>query len=76
MPSKFAIFFIDENQRVTVSDAGSKESIRYFAKELNADVYEMKLDSQFRCNGADGYLAWLDDVLEIKETANFDGFEF
>ena len=74
--SKFAIFFIDENQRVTVSDAGSKESIRYFAKELNADVYEMKLDSQFRCNGADGYLAWLDDVLEIKETANFDGFEF
>lgn len=74
--SKFAIFFIDENQRVTVSDAGNKESIRYFAKELNADVYEMKLDSQFRCNGADGYLAWLDDVLEIKETANFDGFEF
>ena len=36
----------------------------------------MKLDSQFRCNGSDGYLAWLDDVLEIKETANFDGFEF
>lgn len=50
--------------------------IHHFAKELNADVYEMKLDSQFRCNGSDGYLAWLDDVLEIKETANFDGFEF
>ena len=74
--SKFSIFFIDENQRVTVADAGSKDMIRHFAKELNADVYEMKLDSQFRCNGADGYLAWLDDVLEIRETANFDGFEF
>ena len=74
--SKFSIFFIDENQRVTVADAGSKDTIRHFAKELNADVYEMKLDSQFRCNGADGYLAWLDDVLEIRETANFDGFEF
>lgn len=23
-------------------------------------------------NGSDGYLAWLDDVLEIRETANFD----
>lgn len=74
--SKFSIFFIDENQRVTVADAGSKDAIHHFAKELNAEVYEMKLDSQFRCNGSDGYLAWLDDVLEIKETANFDGFEF
>ncbi|MTM67684.1 DUF2075 domain-containing protein, partial [Turicibacter sanguinis] len=62
--AKFSIFFIDENQRVTVSDAGSKEAIRFFAGQLNADVYEMKLDSQFRCNGADGYLSWLDDVLE------------
>lgn len=28
--------------------------------------------SQFRCNGSDGYLAWLDDVLEIRDTANTD----
>lgn len=74
--AKFSIFFIDENQRVTVSDVGSKEAIGLFANQLNADVYEMKLDSQFRCNGADGYLSWLDDVLEINQTANFDGFEF
>ena len=26
--------------------------------------------SQFRCNGFNGYLAWLDDVLDIRETAN------
>ncbi len=74
--AKFSIFFIDENQRVTVADAGSKSAIYSFSKELRANVYEMKLDSQFRCNGSDGYLSWLDDVLEIKETANFDGFEF
>jgi len=30
----------------------------------------MELASQFRCNGSDGYLAWLDDVLQIRETAN------
>ena len=35
----------------------------------------MKLESQFRCNGSDGYLAWVDDLLEISKTANFDGFE-
>ena len=26
--------------------------------------------SQFRCNGSDGYLAWLDYVLQIRDTAN------
>jgi hypothetical protein len=28
------------------------------------------LSSQFRCNGSDGYLAWLDDSLQIRSTAN------
>ena len=32
----------------------------------------MELVSQFRCNGSDGYLAWLDNTLEIRDTANFD----
>ena len=36
----------------------------------------MKLHSQFRCNGSDGYLAWIDDVLQLDDTANFDGFEY
>lgn len=31
----------------------------------------MELVSQFRCNGSDGYLAWLDNVLDIRETANY-----
>lgn len=30
----------------------------------------MELASQFRCNGSDGYLAWLDNALQIRETAN------
>ena len=38
-------------------------------------MYYDALESQFRCNGSDGYLAWLDQLLEIKETANFDGFK-
>ncbi len=40
------------------------------------ETYE--LDSQFRCNGSDGYVAWLDNVLEIRNTANFDidGFDY
>jgi DUF2075 family protein len=30
----------------------------------------LKLESQFRCNGSDGFLSWLDNTLQIKETAN------
>lgn len=67
-----SVFFIDENQRVTTSDIGSVDEIEKWAKKENSEVIKMKLVSQFRCNGSDGYLAWLDDVLQIRETANYD----
>lgn len=41
-----------------------------FAKEYGAEVTTGVLSSQFRCDGSDGYIAWLDDVLQIRETAN------
>lgn len=68
--SKFCIFFIDEDQRVTLKDIGQKREIEIWAHTLGASVTEMELNSQFRCNGSDGYLAWLDNILQIKETAN------
>ena len=39
---------------------------------------QMELLSQFRCNGSDGYIAWLDDLLDICQTANYtlDGLDF
>lgn len=76
--SKFSIFFIDENQKVTLKDIGSEELIKHYANELGAGIYTYELDSQFRCNGSDSYIAWLNNLLEIKETANFDidGFDY
>lgn len=74
--SKVSIFFIDENQKVTLDDIGSIAEIERISKEYNIKIKYLKLESQFRCNGSDGYLSWVDDVLEIKQTANFDGFEF
>ncbi len=68
--SKFSIFFIDEDQRVTFKDIGDKDSIGQWAKKAGALVQTTGLSSQFRCNGSDGYLAWLDNTLQIKETAN------
>ncbi|MBQ3298422.1 MAG: DUF2075 domain-containing protein [Bacilli bacterium] len=76
--AKFSIFFIDENQKVTLKDIGSEELIRKFANEQGVGIYTYELDSQFRCNGSDGYVAWLDRTLEIRDTANFDidGFDY
>ena len=73
--SKFSIFFIDETQRVTLKDIGSIEEIQKHINQAEAESEIMKLESQFRCNGSDGYIAWIDDVLDIRKTGNSDGFE-
>lgn len=68
--AKLSVFFIDEDQRVTLKDIGKKSEIIKWAELLGVNVYALELASQFRCNGSDGYLAWLDNALQIKETAN------
>lgn len=68
--ARCSVFFIDEDQRVTLNDVGSLDEINKWAADADADVTEMELSSQFRCNGSDGYLAWLDNTLHIRETAN------
>jgi uncharacterized protein len=68
--ARCSIFFIDEDQRVTWQDVGRGEDIAERAREVGATVTMLKLESQFRCSGSDGYLAWLDDALGMRETAN------
>lgn len=68
--ARCTVFFVDDDQRVTLADVGHSDELRKWARELGADVTELSLASQFRCSGSDGYLAWLDDVLGIRPTAN------
>lgn len=65
-----SIFFIDEDQRIHFKDIGTIDEIRKWANAHNAEITEMVLASQFRCNGSDGYLAWVDNTLQINRTAN------
>jgi len=76
--ARFSIFFIDEDQRVTLRDIGEKGEIRRWAEQSGAMVQELALESQFRCNGSDGYLAWVDGALQISEMANesLDGIDY
>ena len=71
-----SVFFIDECQRVTLSDIGSVEEIEKWANKAHSEIIKMNLVSQFRCNGSDGYSAWLDDALEIRQTANINLVDF
>lgn len=68
--SKCTVFFIDEDQRVTLNDVGTQQVIRDFAIMKQATIQPHTLESQFRCGGSDGYLAWLDNTLAIRDTAN------
>ncbi len=73
--SKVSVFFIDEAQVVAANDVGSIDFIAECAKEEGSEVISGQdyiLVSQFRCDGSDGYIAFLDNLLGIRETANPD----
>lgn len=70
--AKTIVFFIDENQRVSLDDAGSIEGIISRAKRLHcAKPVVSELISQFRCNGSTLYLRWLDNLLQITSGSIF-----
>ena len=68
--SRFSVFFVDDCQRIHMKDIGSVQYIKQCAEEMGAITHLEHLSSQFRCNGSDGYLSWLDNALQIRETAN------
>ncbi len=73
--SLLTIFLIDEDQRITTKDIGSIEEIKKYATQLNSRVImneETKLVSQFRCNGSDQYIQFLNNLLEVGEYVDLD----
>lgn len=67
--AKTSIFFVDDFQMVTTKDIGSTNEIKKWCRFFDAQVYGDTLISQFRCNGSDSYLSWIDNVLEINPEA-------
>lgn len=67
---KVTLFFIDDNQIVRPGEIGSIEYVKQYALSKNVSVVEYELESQFRCNGSDGFINWLNNTLGIKRTAN------
>jgi len=74
--SLLSIFLLDEDQAVTTKDIGSINEVQYWCKELGSRLIitdETKLVSQFRCNGSDAYIQFIDDLLQrLPETIHVD----
>lgn len=79
--SKVIVFFVDDNQVVRPGEIGSAKMILNHAKQSKCRVFDYKLEAQFRCNGSDGFINWVNNTLEIERTANVlwnlnDKFDF
>lgn len=73
--SLLSIFLIDENQKITTKDIGSIEEIKRWANELGSRVVmneETVLTSQFRCNGSDQFIQFINNLLQIGENVDID----
>jgi DUF2075 family protein len=65
--SLLTVFLLDEDQAVTTKDIGSVQEISRWCRELGSTIImreETKLTSQFRCNGSDAYIQFIDSLLQ------------
>ena len=68
--SLLTIFLLDEDQAVTKSDIGSIAEIGKWCDTLDSRLImnrDTKLTSQFRCNGSDAYIQFVDNLLQRSE---------
>jgi DUF2075 family protein len=78
--AKTSIFFIDDKQVIRGAEVGNSKLIKETAIRLGRKVEEVPLTSQFRCNGSENYLDWLESILgytgENKILKKEDNFDF
>ncbi len=67
--AKVPVFFIDDRQNVRPGEIGSSTYIRENSQRLGCDVQEYHLDIQFRCQGSDKFVQWVNNTFGIKRTA-------
>jgi hypothetical protein len=73
--SRTNVFFVDDDQMIRSTDEGSVEKIISVAKELGSRIVYVRLDAQFRCGGAEGFINWMESALQIRDTGNFEGWD-
>lgn len=79
--ARVSVFFIDDLQVVRPEEVGSSSLIRASAAARSIPLREFELQAQFRANGSDAFIQWVDNTLEILRTPQVlwpmeDAFDF
>lgn len=67
--ARVPVFFVDDRQNIKPDEIGSSNYIRENAIRLGCNVHEYQLDIQFRCQGSDKFVQWINNTLGITKTA-------
>jgi hypothetical protein len=62
--AKVTVLFMDTNQIIEPDEAGDPEQVAALAQRLGIKLVQHSLRAQFRCDGSDTYLKWVDEVFE------------
>jgi uncharacterized protein len=65
---RVSVFFIDDRQVVRPGEVGSTELIRRAAGQREIPLREYPLEAQFRANGSDSFIQWVDNTLGVART--------
>jgi len=68
--SKVSVFFIDDKQVVRPDEVGSVKHIRTHAESKGCNIFEYRLEVQFRCSGSEAFVYWINNTLGIEKTPN------
>ncbi len=79
--TRVSVFFIDDLQVVRPGEVGSTDLIRESSAKRGLEVREFELQAQFRSNGSDSFIRWVDNTLELARTPQVlwpmdDDFDF
>ncbi|HEY1270066.1 MAG TPA: DNA/RNA helicase domain-containing protein, partial [Candidatus Binatia bacterium] len=79
--AKVSVFFIDDLQVVKPDEIGSVSYIADFATRHNCKIFDYELEAQFRCQGSEAFVNWINNTLDVRKTANViwdidENFEF
>jgi DUF2075 family protein len=66
--TRVSVFFIDDLQVVRPGEVGSTDLIREAAAKRGLELREFELQAQFRSNGSDSFIRWVDNTLELDRT--------
>jgi hypothetical protein len=78
---RVSVFFIDDLQVVRPGEVGSTDLIREAAAKRSLEAIEFELLAQFRSNGSDSFIQWINNTLELDRTPQVlwpmdDDFDF